>query len=741
MIPRRSTGSAVTSQKASGADYWRALEAANDLLIVRLQVAAIAVLLFMLSTVLRYPDGAAMDLIWWSVAALLGFHVVRWALIRRPIARSLWRISMALDCAVVAVIALGSSAALGADPLMPIHSSSHTWLYAIIALRAISFRTEDILLVGVFALLSWGAIVWFTLATPLAPLEGVSADMRSVAQASALDTFLSLFSAAAAIAFAVSRARSAASDAMEKEDAVARAAAAEAASVAKSEFLANMSHEIRTPMNGVIGMTDVLAATELSPRQRECVEIIQSSGGALLTILNDILDFSKIEAGRVELEREPFSVRRAIEDVVALIAVRTGERGVEFTARIAPDVPEFSLGDAGRFRQIMTNLVGNAAKFTHHGSIVVTAEIDGADRLKVSVSDTGIGIEAGKLARIFEKFEQADNSTTRRYGGTGLGLAITRQLVELMGGEISVTSEIGKGTTFAFSIFLPAAQLSAAPAAPAATLAGKRALVVDDVAVNIDILNDFLRSRGVVTVSAASAREAMEVFNREEFDFAIFDYQMADADGYALLQSVRRAQRGARLPVLMLTSIDDYEPARAFAALGAVVLTKPIRRDQLFGALDRLLVAARGEAPTATPHAGDDRALNERRRLLLVEDNDVNRMVVKMMLAGEGFDLTEASNGKEALAALDREPFDVILMDISMPEMDGLEATRFIRADEARSGSPRTPVIGLTAHAMDRDAELCRSAGMDDRLTKPVRKDALLAAIARALAARKDRAA
>jgi two-component system, sensor histidine kinase and response regulator len=735
-------GANVSSLRGSGADYWRTLEASNSLLIARLQVAAIAVLLVMLSTALRYPDGPAMGLIWWSVAALLGFHLIRWAVIRRPIARALWRISMALDCAVVAIIALGSAAALDADPLLPIHSSSHTWLYAIIALRAISFRSEEILLTGAFALTSWCVVVWFTLVAPIMPLDAVSDAMISVARASALDTFLSIVAATAALAFAVSRARAAANDAMGKEEAVARAEAAEAASVAKSEFLANMSHEIRTPMNGVIGMADVLAATDLSPKQRDCVDVIQSSGGALLTILNDILDFSKIEAGRIELEREPFSVRRAVEDVAALIAARTVERGVELTARVAPDVPEFSLGDAGRFRQILTNLVGNAAKFTHQGSIVVTAEIETPDRLKVSVADTGIGIEAGKLDRIFEKFEQADNSTTRRYGGTGLGLAITRQLVELMGGEIAVSSEYGKGATFTFSIFLPAAQLSAATPAQAASLKEKRALVVDDVAVNIDILNDFLQSRGVVTITAASAREAMEIFAREEFDFAIFDYQMAEMDGLALLQSIRRAPRGARLPVMMLTSVDDHDPARAFAALGAVVLTKPIRRDELFSALDRLLVGASGITPATAVLGGTDQQIpQERRRLLLVEDNDVNRMVVKMMLVGEGFDITEANNGKEALAAVDRERFDVILMDVSMPVMDGLDATFLIRAGEKTVGAPRTPIIGLTAHAMDRDAERCRSAGMDDRLTKPVRKEALIAAIGRAISSRSERAA
>ena len=716
----------------NGADYWRSLERSSDLLIARLHVVAMSVLLLMLSTVLRYPDSLAMTVAWWTVAGLLAFHCARWAYVRHPIAGVLWQISMALDCGVVAVIALGAAAAIGHDPLHAINSSSHTWLYGAIAVRAIGLRARDIVLTGAFAFASWGVIVWKTLVDPMLPLDAVDPEILSVAHANALDTFTSLLAVTGSLAFAVARARKTAVAATDKEEAIARARAAEAASVAKSEFLANMSHEIRTPMNGVIGMADVLAATELTPKQSACVEVIQSSGGALLTIINDILDFSKIEAGRIELVREPFSVRRAVEDVAALIAARAAERGVELTARIALDVPELCLGDGGRFRQIMTNLVGNAAKFTHQGSIAVSVERLGGGALMASVTDTGIGIEPEKISRIFEKFEQADNSTTRRYGGTGLGLAIAKQLVELMGGEIGVSSIYEKGTTFWFTLDLPAVGGVAAAPPAAAALKGKRALIVDDVAVNIAILNDFLSAWDVETRHAHSAADALDLFAKERFDFAILDFQMAAMDGLQLLEAVRRAPSGAQLPVLMLTSIDDREPTKAFTAMGAATATKPIRRDELFEALTRMVSAAHlSTASASRADAKDPEAVAPRPRLLLVEDNEVNRMVVKMMLAGERIDIAEAVDGNAALNAVLKGSFDLVLMDVSMPVMDGLEATRRIRAAEAAAGARRTPIIGLTAHAMERDADQCREAGMDDHLAKPVRKDVLLATIAR----------
>ena len=726
------SGRIVASSEVSGAGYWRAQEASSDLLIVRLHALTLTVIFALMLTVTKFPDPAATFVATAVVGLNLGFSLLRLVLIRHPVAKALAYASMAFDAAIVVVISIAAAHAIG-DPAAALTLSASNWLYAIIGVRAIRFRARDIAAMGAISLAAWGAIAGYALSlgSPASPADAL------LARTIAIDTAVSLVALTFALAFAVARARKAALGAAEKEEAVARAAAAEAASVAKSEFLANMSHEIRTPMNGVIGMTEVLAATEMTQKQRACVEVIQSSGGALLTIINDILDFSKIEAGRIELERAPFSLRRAIEDVATLISARAAERGVELSVRIAPDLPEQVEGDAGRLRQILTNLIGNAAKFTHRGAIAVSAARDDKGRIRIAVSDTGIGIAPDKIDRIFEKFEQADNSTTRRYGGTGLGLAISKQLVELMGGEISVASRVGEGTTFTVSVFLPEAAASAPPAAP--SFAGLRALIVDDIAVNLDILNDFLGSRGVQTVSAASASEAVILFAQESFDFAIFDYQMADMDGLELLEAVRRTPRGARLPVMMLTSIDDREPARAFAALGAVTVTKPIRRDDLFAALDRLLGAAgavRPAPPSAPASAPADRA-----RILLVEDNEVNRMVVKMMLAGEGFDIVEAGDGKVALDAVANARVDVILMDVSMPVMDGLEATRLIRTLEEQSGAARTPIIGLTAHAMESDSAQCRAAGMDDYLTKPVRKDALLAALARARAANKVQAA
>lgn len=717
-----------------GQEYWRRLEASGDLLIVRLHAFTLAVILALLLTVMQFPDPAATAVAQIVVGINLAFSLLRWRLIRHKAAEALAVASMLFDAAIVVVIAVAAARGAG-DPLVATTVSSHNWLYAIIGVRAIRFRAGDILTMGAICVAAWLAISAYALMNAVA----VDADRMAIAHTTVIDTIVSIIALTGALAFAVSRARVAANGAMEKEEAVARAAAAEAASVAKSEFLANMSHEIRTPMNGIIGMADVLAATDLTQKQRACVDVMQSSGSALLTIINDILDFSKIEAGRIDLDRAPFSVRRAVEDVAALIAARAAERGVEMTARIAPDVPEFSLGDVGRFRQVLTNLVGNAAKFTHQGSIVIDAERVGEENIRVSVTDTGIGIEPAMVGRIFEKFEQADNSTTRRYGGTGLGLAISKQLVELMGGEISVSSVYGKGTTFSFTTFLPTSAGPAALPAPA-SLSGKRALIVDDVAVNLDILREFLSAQGVETAEARSAAGALDLFARDRFDFAIFDYQMAGTDGLALLEAIRRAPRGAALPVMMLTSIDDREPARAFAALGATTVTKPIRRDDLFAALSRLLAGEGSPQTTPAPAAPESAERDALTRILLVEDNDVNRMVVRMMLAGEDIEVIEAGDGAAAVAAAAEQRFDVILMDVSMPVMDGLEATSVIRAREQASQA-RTPIIGLTAHATAHDAELCRTAGMDDFLTKPVRKDTLLAAIRRARSGRKEEAA
>lgn len=589
-----------TETAGTGQDYWRSLEAAGDLLIVRLHAATLAIILVLLLTVTKFPDPTATAIARSVVAINLAFSLLRWALIRRPIAEMLAVFSMLFDAAIVIGIAVAAARAIG-DPLIAMTASTHNWLYAIIGVRAIRFRARDIVIMGTTAVGAWSVIAVYALTSAASMV--IEADRLALARASAIDTAVSLIALTAALAFAVSRARAAAIAASGKEEAMARAQAAETASAAKSEFLANMSHEIRTPMNGVIGMADVLAATELSQKQRACVDVIQSSGGALLTILNDILDFSKIEAGRIEIERAPFSLRQAIMEVVTLISPRAAERGVALIVDVGAGIPEIVDGDAGRLRQILINLVGNAAKFTHEGSITVSAAHDEHGRVKISIADTGIGIAPEKLGRIFEKFEQADNSTTRRYGGTGLGLAISKQLVELMGGEIGVSSVYGSGAVFSFALDLPGSRAAVEPAEPAT---------------------------------------------------------------------------------------EPREPTRESA---------------------------------------------ECMRLLLVEDNEVNRMVVKLMLAGEGFDVVEAGDGRAALDALAGARFDIVLMDVSMPVLDGLEATRRLRSIEARTGARRTPVVGLTAHAMERDAKLCLDAGMDEYLVKPVRKEALVAAISRQLGA------
>lgn len=720
----------------TGEDYWRRLEAASDLLIVRLHALTLFIILILLLTVVKYPDPAATRIAVAMVAINLCFSLARWMLIRNPAAEPLAFASMVLDAGVVIVISCMTARTMGDDPTMAMTISSHSWLYAIIGVRAIRFRARDIIAMGAIAVAAWWVIVWYAMASPFALGAVIDADRLTLAQASAIDTTVSLVALTAALAFAVRRAREAALAATGKEEAISRARAAEAASIAKSEFLANMSHEIRTPMNGVIGMTDVLASTDLTHKQRACVDVIQASGGALLTIINDILDFSKIEAGRIELERAPFSVRNAIEDVATLISASAAERGVELTVRVAPDLPDFYVGDGGRFRQIITNLVGNAAKFTHQGSIFVSAESIAGGGVKISIEDTGIGIAPEKLDRIFEKFEQADNSTTRRYGGTGLGLAISKQLIELMGGQISVRSVHGAGTTFSFAINLPPADHCIESRPAIVQLAGKRALIVDDIAVNIAILEEYLHVHAVETVSASSAAAAIDLLSSRAFDFAVLDYQMPEMDGLALLEALRRAPHAEGLPVLMLTSVDDCEPIKAFANLGARTVTKPIRRDEWFAALGRLLTPRPERSGDGQPIEASLLSQNDRPvRLLLVEDNEVNRMVVKMMLAGEGFEITEATDGKAALAMLASTKCDIVLMDVSMPVMDGLEATRAYRLEETRNGACRAPIIGLTAHAMQQDADLCRDAGMDDHLAKPVRKDALLAAIRRGLAA------
>ena len=507
-----------------------------------------------------------------------------------------------------------------------------------------------------------------------------------------------------------------ATDVSDRKQALAEAVEA---SRSKSEFLANMSHEIRTPLNGVIGMTELLLQSELTPQQRDFAQTAAKSGEALLDVISDILDFSKIEAGKLELDSHDFDPRAMVEDTVEMLAPQAHGKRLEITAYVAEDVPGVVRGDRGRVRQVLTNLVSNAVKFTHRGEVAVRVEtLPSADdevRLHVEVSDDGIGIEADKLDLLFESFSQADSSTTRRYGGTGLGLAISRQLVELMGGEIEARSTPGEGSTFAFTV--PLTVVGEARPAPPRTAEHLKVLVVDDNATNRAIVDAYLQAPGVRRATAASGSEALALMHEaaraaEPFEVVILDGQMPEMNGLELAAAIRQAPslRAARL--VLLTSTGDH---RALAReLGiAAYLTKPVRRARLLEAV--LASPDREQAPT--PEAEGAPATGV--RVLVAEDNAVNQLVIETMLAQRGFAVELANDGEEALGKLAHGSSAAVFMDCQMPKVDGYEATGRIRAQE-RPGA-RLPVIAMTAHAMKGDRERCLAAGMDDYLSKPLR--------------------